>query len=325
MIKQFKYMLGFIATISSYIEATATTCYFPGLEGLEERSDIIRIGSSGGFADVTMPSPTCKSLYITFTKVASQAEPNIIPTNGYRGIGDAPNFPSTLKDIYLMGDASDFQTLVLGNTRLGPTAPEYSPAAYGLPTPAANTNIHFLLTKRPTSSPLLWFQDELPSGCRLIIEPGSADPFINTVLPLNGGAIIIGAPVKPAVGFSNLLASMNKLCCIQRHPKVLASEAYLKAVLTLQETTVFPSHVNGISLKGPFSVTFEANSDLVDPTADSAGAGYIIASKRKLELYGAHTPLPAIASYMEPGGTSKIIAVKKEPELPITSLKAEKR
>lgn len=47
MIKQFKYMLGFIATISSYTEAT--TCYFPGLEGLEERSDSIRIGSSGGF------------------------------------------------------------------------------------------------------------------------------------------------------------------------------------------------------------------------------------------------------------------------------------
>jgi len=323
MIKKFKYMLGFIATISSYTEAT--TCYFPGLEGLEERSDNIRIGSSGGFTGVTMPSPTCKSLYITFIKTASPVEPNTIPTNGYRGSGESPKFPSTLYDIYLMGDASDFQTLVVGNTRHGPMTPEYSPAAYALPTPAANTNIHFLLTRGPTTSPLLWFQDTLPAGCRLIIEPGSADPFINVVLPLNGGDILIGAPITPAVGFSNLLAGMTRICDIQRHPKVLASEAYSKAVMTLQETTVFPGHVNGISLSGAHPVTFEANSELVDPAANSAGAGYVIATKRKLELYSSHAPLPAIASYMEPGGTSKIIAVKKEPELPITSLKRDKK
>ena len=323
MIKQFKYMLGFIATISSYTEAT--TCYFPGLEGLEERSDSIRIGSSGGFEGFTMPSSTCKSLYITFTKTASPVEPNSIPTNSYRGTGDAPKLPNTLKDIYLVGDASDFPTLVVGNTRFGPEAPAESPSTYALPTPAVNTNIHFLLTRGPTTSPLLWFQDTLPGGCRLIIEPGSADPFINVVLPLNGGDILIGAPVSPAVGFSHLLASMTRICDIQRHPKVPASEAYLKAVMTLQETTVFPGHVNGISLSGAHPVTFEANSDLVDPAANSAGAGYVIATKRKLELYSSHAPLPAIASYMEPGGTSKIIAVKKEPELPITSLKRDKK
>ncbi len=323
MIKQFKYMLGFIATISSYIEAA--TCYFPGLEGLEERSDIVRIGSSGGFDGFTMPSATCESLYITFIKTASPLEPNSIPTNSYRGTGDAPKLPSTLKDIYLMGDASDYATLVVGNTRHGPEAPEYSPSTYALPTPAANTNIHFLLTRGPTTSPLLWFQDTLPAGCRLIIEPGSADPCINTVFPLNGGAIIIGAPITPAVGFSSLLASAAKLCDVQRHPKVPASEAYLKAVMTLQERTIFPGYVNGISLNGAFEVTFKANSDLVDPTANSAGAGYVIEPKRTLSLYSSHAPLPAIASYMEPGGSSKIIVVKKEPELPITSLKRDKK
>jgi hypothetical protein len=52
----------------------------------------------------------------------------------------------------------------------------HSPAAYGLPTPAAGTTIHFMLSHAPLTEPELWFQRDLPAGCIVIFEPGYQSP-----------------------------------------------------------------------------------------------------------------------------------------------------
>lgn len=318
MIKQFKQMLGLAATISSCFAATV---YTPGFELADgSRNDIIRVGSAGGFSGYTEPGRDVSKLLITFVASGNAAEPNNVPTfSSYTDTGMLRHLPSTIKDVYLMGDATDFMTLVLGNSAHTYYSPDYRPAAYALPTPSEKTTVHFLLSNAPSTSPQLWFQGPLPAGCRLVIEPGSGDPFINTVLPLAGGKIILGAPVAPEPGFSDLLAGSTGPCPIQRHPKVSIDNAYLKAVMTLPEDTIFNDAVNGISLSGPHSSTFYSPSDLIDPAADSAEAGYIIGERVTLTAYGRHATLPEINANITAGGTSKFVVASTAPKLPTLS------
>ena len=84
----------------------------------------------------------------------------------------------------------------------------------------------------------------------------------------------------------------------------------------MSEPTIFPSPVNGISLSGPYPVTFNATSDLVDPSADSADAGYTVAAHKTLSIDAAHAPLPGIRSILEAGGTANIKVVKSTIALP---------
>jgi hypothetical protein len=300
MIKQFKYILAIVTTIGSYIDAA--TDYIPGSELANgTRSDTIRVGSAGGFSGFTNPGKRIKTLYITFVESGSTPAAN---TSSYTGA----NLPTTVDDLWLEGDATDFATLVSDGTQ------------YALPTPSINTTIHFLLSAAPSTSPLTWFKKALPAGCRLVIEPGSADPFINTVLPLAGGHIIIGAPVAPAAGFSALLASMTASCPIQRHPEISAKKAYLHAVMTLEEITTFPYAVNGMSLAGDNATTFSATSDIIDPTSDSANAGYTVA--KILTVVGSYAALPGIRSILEAGGTANIKATTTVVPLPKLKLSA---
>ncbi|MEI7494021.1 MAG: hypothetical protein WCJ92_05435 [Alphaproteobacteria bacterium] len=305
MITHFKYIFTTIAIIGSYLGAT-TTAYLPGDESptAKFRNDIIRIGAAGGFDGFTAPGRNCKALYITLVESGTAAQANNVHTNSYTGSGEIPHLSSAIKDIWIEGDAHGFDTLVSGG------------AAYALFTPAAETTIHFLLTRAPATSPHSWFQGPLLAKCRLVIEPDSADPFINTVLPMAGGNIIIGSAVSPAVGFSTLLSTITAPCPIQRYPSMAAKNAHDKALITLREATTFPYPVNGISLSGPYQVAFNATSDLVDPSADSANAGYTIAAHKTLSLDAAFAPLPGIRSLLVEGGTSHIKVVTSPIPLP---------
>ncbi len=305
MITYFKYIFTTIAIIGSYLGAT-TTAYIPGDEAptAKFRNDIIRIGAAGGFNGFTAPGRNCKALYITLVESGTPAQPNSTYTNSYTGSGEIPRLSSTIKDVWIKGDAVGFDTLVSGG------------AAYALFTPAAETTIHFLLTRAPDASPHSWFQGPLLAKCRLVIEPESADPFINTVLPMAGGNIIIGSAVSPEIGFSALLNTISAPCPIQRYPSMAAKNAHDKALITLSEATTFPSPVNGISLSGPYPVTFNATSDLVDPGADSAEAGYTIAAHKTLSIDAVHAPLPGIRSLLEAGGTANIRVVTSSIPLP---------
>ena len=291
-----------------YVPLTATV-YNPGLVSNSSRHDAIVVGNAGGFEGFTVPDSSCKTLHITFMQSGTNVEQNYLLTNAYTGSGDMPYLPHTIKDLWLDGDPTGFDTLVEGGRQ------------FALPTPAAHTTIHFLLTRAPATSPLTWFQGALPVGCRLVVEPGSADPYINTVLPLNGGRIIIGAPVAPAIGFSSLLAGIQTAgyhCPIQRHPSVPVGEASSKALITLAETTTFPDPVSGISLTGSYATRFNATSDLVDPDADSAEAGFTVGEGNILTIFRSrgHAPLPAISSYLVPGGTSNIVIALNAVALP---------
>ncbi len=322
MIKQLRYVLLFIAIIG--LQLDAATKYTPGIEADGKRMDSILMGSEGGFNGFTQPSNRCTELYINLGVSNSQPAPNNIPTNSYRGSGTPPSLPSTLKHLYIYGNASYFDTLVLGNTLSGPDAPIYPAVAYALPTPARGTVIHFSLTQPPASSPLTWFQSPLPANCTLVIEIGSADPYTITMLPLAGGHLVIGSNVNFASGFSSLLGSATKPVVIQRHPEVDANDAYLHAVATLEENTTFRWAVWGISLNGAYSSTFDVNSEIIDPAEDAANAGIAIASGEKLSIYSHdHRTLPEIQSYMGSGGdfTSGVFITKQPAALPVKSVK----
>jgi hypothetical protein len=131
-----------------------------------------------------------------------------------------------------------------------------------------------------------------------------------------GGNIILGAAVSPKAGFSTLLSTITPPCPIQRHPSIAAKNAYNKALIKLSEPTIFPSPVNGISLSGPHPVTFNETSDLVDPAADSADAGYTVAARKTLSIDAAFATLPGIRSLLVEGGTSHIKVVKSTIALP---------
>lgn len=320
MIKQLKFILPFITSIGLQLDAATT--YSVGVEADGKRTDSILMGSAGGFNGFLDPSEQCRELYINLAISSSEPAPNINPTNSYTGTGTLPYLPTTLKHVYIYGDPTYYNTMVLGNTVTGPSAPIYPPAAYALPTPAPGTFVHFSLSKPPASSPLTWFQGPLPENCKLVIELKSADPFINTMLPLAGGSIIIGAPVTFFPGFSALLNSAGKPVAIQRHPDIDPNKAREQAVITLTETTIFAGPFVGASLSGAFPSTFNKTSEIIDPTAEAATAGFTVATgEQQLSIYSHNfETLPAINSYIEPGGTSAITIAKKPARLPITSV-----
>lgn len=299
MIKYLKYILVVFSTIISCTNASVTA-YILGAEEDKARNDIVRVGSAGGFSGFTNPTNRrCNTLSITFVQSGTTAAPNITSTS-------VSSLSKTIKDIWFEGDATGFDTLVSGGTQ------------YAFPTPFADTTIHFLLSKAPTTNPLSWFQGDLPAGCRLVIEPGSVDPFINSVLPLAGGYIIVGSSVAPEVGFSALLNSASAPCIIQRHPHISTKQAYQHAKITIAENTTFPNNVNGISLAGPYQATFKDDSDLVDPAADCAEAGFIIAPHQTLQIFSSspERPLPGIRSLLEAGGTANIKIAKTAVTIP---------
>lgn len=307
MIKHFKYLFVAVSVICTYINATATRYDVGNEEGSKSktiRNDNIFIGSAGGFQAYTHPTAKCKTLRIEFVEGSTPVAANIASTS-------AVSLPHTVEVLWIEGDARGFDKLVSNGRQ------------YALPTPAAGTLIRFSLKYAPETPPLAWFQEDLPANCHLSIEPGSVDPFINTVLPLRGGTIFIGARVQPEPGFSSLLGSAKALIKIQRHPSLSVRDAHT-APLTLVEPTIFNIEVRGISMdwtgggtytvSDPCQVTFYKNSDIIDPTpASASNAGYFVTAGKTLQIYAPHPdfrPLPGIRSRWAEGGTSSTKVVK---------------
>ena len=113
-----------------------------------------------------------------------------------------------------------------------------------------------------------------------------------------------------------MLDSITGACAIQRHPRVLATEAYADALLTLDEATTFPFSVYGISLAGAFPVTFEATSNLIDPAAESTEAGYTVGANTVLTLTHSQRDLPEVNNTLAAGGTSKVVISTSAVKLP---------
>lgn len=310
-------------------QLAASTVYEVGIESDRKRFDTVRLGSAGGFHGFTRPSSSCEELYIDFICSNSQPDPNYIPTNSsYTGVGEPPILLGPeLKHLFIMGDLSFFNTAVLGNTISGSgNIPTLPPAAYALPTPSAGTTIHFSLTKPPASNPLTWFQSPLPELCTIVIELESADPYIDNLLPLNGGLVIIGAPTKLPLNFFEKIENIPSLLRIQRHPQITVQQSYEKAILELQEPTIFLHGIFGVSLKGPFSSEFRENSSLALPHADAAQAGFSIATNKIVTVYVENQEdLPRINSFASTGGANLLISTKtREEKLPIHTVVPER-
>lgn len=332
-------LLAILALFTSHQKITAgATAYSPEalIDGSTARLDTIRVGTAGGFDGYTAPPASVTKLYITLVPSGGAVEANNVPTfSSYDGTTGALTYlPSTVKDLYIIGDATDWATLVLGNSGFGgyPYSPALPAAAYGLPTPSAGTTVHFQLTDSPSVEPNLWFQGELPSECRVSIEPNSQDPHLVTVLPVNGGRVFIGSPIETQPGFSAALNAISQPTTFTRHPAIQPNQASTKAVINLGENTVFPSKVEGISFAGAYEIEFRAAVNplnlgstpsvfLVDVAADTAAAGITVGENASVAVYAsvpATIPFPEFNVHIADGNVSNFTKTSKNQAITIT-------
>lgn len=289
------YLLTLAAAISCL---QATTYYEVGPEIGQTRTDIIYMGASGGFSGFTAPSSAVKFLNIQLSDLSAidsslaAPEKNITPTNSYDGTGDVPYLPSYIKEVYITGNATNFSTLVLGNTSHSYPYDTLPPAAYALPTPNKGTFVCFKLQNAPSSPPETWFQAPLPQNCTVVVDPNSADPCLEKVVPLNGGAIIIGSPVTMGDEMSDRLGEVTATLAIQRHPKVMAKQASTQAKITLTEAINFPCALHGLSMTGAYDVIFDANADLIDVDESTANEHITVKSNKSVQVYYSQVTRP---------------------------------
>ncbi len=176
-----------IATIfASYLEATTKYICGPEIEGANARFDTISMGKAGGFSGYRDPNDGVKILHITLESSDPIVEANIVPTySTYDGIEDEissmPYLPAWIETLYISGDATDWATLVLGNSGHTIYGPTLAPSAYGLPTPAPGTKVVFSLDKSPLIIPQVWFQGDLPVGCTIVVKDGSQTPYADII------------------------------------------------------------------------------------------------------------------------------------------------
>lgn len=275
-----------------YVTPTPTSYTSGRRLNVNQRHDQLKIGCTGGFSGFSTPEEWCEVLFTSFIQTGTLAEQNTVLTNSYDGTTSLTYLPETVKEWRLTGDPTGYDILVRGGRQ------------FALPTPAANTRIRFGFTKSPASNPLGWFQGALPEGCSIVIDPGSADPFIDSIIP-QGGYMVVGSPITLRPGVAQLFADLYRNSIpfsIQKHPEVVVDEASI----TLTEPTVFPGIVAGIKLQGGYSSTFTSNSSLFNIEEGTALAG-IRAIHCAVKLY--RTPdytMTRVNSYTESGNVFEV-------------------
>lgn len=278
------------------------------------RNDILAIGSQlgsfAGYADPTGQTAGNVTTILNLAFVKSGETPNGPIETPF----STPSFADTLKDIWITGDATNFDILVGGLAR------------NALPTPPDGCTVHFLLSNAPASDPVYWFQSALGSGCRVVVEPGSADPKLGSVLSglTSTNTLVVGNNLAFPASLSSVPFK------IQRHPKIPGSSASTRARITLGANTIFSAPVYGVSLGGAYTTGFAAFSKpasyIIDPqsnlgaiTANSSD----LSTGTSLTLVALSAPLPTLRTYVNGTGTLGVVTqvntVTVEPNLPILS------
>jgi hypothetical protein len=240
------------------------TAYDTGAVSNGVRHDRVTLGVAGDFTGFAYSAEPIYTLYIDFTTGDGTAAANDTNTGA-----DKTKLPSTIKDLWLTGSFTNYATAV-GST-----------AAWALPTPPEGARIHFLLADSPSAAPALLFQANIPSSCEIIIEPGSADPVLSTILASGGQ----GASIKSlSLGANIALAAGTYAMPIIRHKDVKESEVATKATITPGGAATFNGPLKGVRLVGGTNaMNFNEGAELVDPTAGAAtwtvGAGKSLAIK----------------------------------------------
>lgn len=274
-------LLAIAAALGSCLQAA--TEYTNGQEFDSVRTDIVRVGTAGGFDGYRAPSAAIKTLIINFVSSGGAVERNTIQTNSYIGSGPIPYLPATVKQVYITGDLTDYATLVLGNSdHLYGSLRD--PIAYALVTPAASTLVRFALQSAPSASPETWFQAPLLANCSVVVEPNSLDPYLEKVVPMSGGNIVIGSPVSMGDDMSTQLAAVRGSLQIIRHPLVTLQQASTQARITLTDDITFPCPVYGVSMTGAYDPTFNNITSLVDVDASTAGQNITIAAGKSVQV-----------------------------------------
>jgi hypothetical protein len=258
----------------------ATTTYFPGLEeDCGERRDTISVGGAGHFNGYTPPSDKIKKLYI-----------NLVPAvAGVLNNADTvyDTFPTAVKDLYITGDSRGYGTLV-------------NAANLGLPTPAPGTVLHFAL--KTSAIVTNWFKASLPTTCPVIVEPGSADPFLVGLQTTSLNSLILGISIILPVG-------ITKVTSLKRHKSILEASSSTNARLTISAATTFSGGIKGASLGGAFGVTVGDNSEIVDPVDIT---GYTVSPNKKLEIIGSAFPAVfPVSTANNLGSGSKFSAIQR--------------
>ncbi|MCE2715800.1 MAG: hypothetical protein LW696_00755 [Alphaproteobacteria bacterium] len=293
---------------TTYVSPTPTSYTSGKPVNKNQRHDIIAVGSTAGFSGFETPEEWCEVLFINFIQTGTPAEQNTVLTNSYDGSGEISYLPHHVKEVWLTGDPTGYDIMVKGGLQ------------FALPKPGIGTRIRFAFTKSPESDPLGWFQGDLPRDCGVFVEPGSADPFIRSVLPrAGGGYMVIGSPITFNRGVAGDLIGSQPFS-IQKHPELGNSSSDVdKACITLTETTNFPGEVAQIKLRGAYEAVFIKDSNLFNISEETAAAG-IGADSCTVKLY--RTPdytLPAVKSFTNSANvltTTDSIAKAPAPKIP---------
>lgn len=240
-----------VATLMMGAQSWGATVYAPGTEVSRERYDTVTLGGAGDFDAFTAPSSTIEKLFLTFST------PVAIGAVAANTAVAATDIPATVKEIWYHGDA-----LGLSTTN--------GAAANALPTPPANSIIHFNLSVSPAAA-ATWFISTIPSTCSIIVEKGSADPKL---------AVAHYAAAKSVqLGINLSLAAITFSGKVFRSPKVAEADLATMGQLTVTGNAVFSKGIRGLKLVGGANaLTFNDASDLPDLT--STGAWTVAAGKK---------------------------------------------
>ena len=237
-------------------EAEATTTYTSGVatDGTS-RWDTISVGAAGDFTGCTTTAGTVKKLFIDIFEVAGAT----VALNDT--VTTLVDFPTTLTEVWIRGDAEAWNTIVTG-------------ATLTLPCPPLNCKIHFALTASPAAA-AVWFNSgsTLFTANRLTwkiyTEPGSVDPLLLAADMQAVSQVYIGCPMTAA-------GALTMVGGISKHPSLTTAVA-----LTIAGATTFQG-LAGIALNGGGAendLTFSENATLEDCTNVSTGTLTVAASK----------------------------------------------
>jgi hypothetical protein len=242
----FKIFVVISIAISSMLTAVATS-YVCGSEDLVNRTrhDTLSVGTAAGsLSGYTAPSSSITSLTIQFV-----GDIGVESTAAL-----APTIPSTVTNLWLIGDATGYDTVTQGGN-----------AALPLPTLGGKTTIHFALTTAPAAA-ARWFTS-LPTDCKILVEPG-VDPLLERIVSFSSASITL----KRSIDLGSAATITPRVIKDSSIPAVLAA---LSARITMGADTTFSGGVTGVSLSGAHVATLNGSSEVVDPNNIS---GYTLAA-----------------------------------------------
>lgn len=243
----FKIFVVVSMAISSMLTAVATS-YVCGSEDLVNRTrhDTLSVGTAAGsLSGYTVPSSSITSLTIQFVGNIGGVESTTVL---------APTIPSTVTNLWLIGDATGYDTVTQGGN-----------AALPLPTLGGKTTIHFALTTAPAAA-ARWFTS-LPTDCKILVEPG-VDPLLERIVSFSSTSITL----KKSIDLGSAATITPRVIKDSSIPAVLAA---LSARITMGADTTFSGGVTGVSLSGAHVATLNGSSEVIDPDNIS---GYTLAA-----------------------------------------------